>query len=250
MCNGVTTSDWAWVTGDAASTVTFEDGQSNGGYLFHSADAYLFDGGTSADRGNGYDDRAQYRNWYLEEVTTLPVTISSAGYATLYAPVALTIPSGVTAYIATTDNADYLHLEEVEGGALPAETGVILAGEAGTYNFEITTGGSADGNVLTGTAVAISRPAGSFILATGSNGVGLYQDGATVIPGFKAYLTADAVSSARGFMGFSFGEATAITAIEAALNSGKAVYDLNGRRVENPATGLYIVNGKKVFIRK
>jgi hypothetical protein len=27
------------------------------------------------------------------------------------------------------------------------------------------------------------------------------------------------------------------------------VYDLQGRKVENPVSGLYIVNGKKVFIR-
>ena len=26
-------------------------------------------------------------------------------------------------------------------------------------------------------------------------------------------------------------------------------YDLNGRRVENPTQGLYIVNGKKVFVK-
>ena len=27
-------------------------------------------------------------------------------------------------------------------------------------------------------------------------------------------------------------------------------YDLQGRRVDNPTQGLYIVNGKKVFINK
>ena len=29
----------------------------------------------------------------------------------------------------------------------------------------------------------------------------------------------------------------------------KTVYDLNGRAVENPAKGIYIINGKKVVIK-
>lgn len=250
MCNGMTKDDWAWTTGAAASTVTFGDGETNGGYSILSNNAYFYDGGTSADRGSSLGADGRYRNWCLTEVTSLPVAISSAGYATLYAPVALEIPEGVTAYIATIEGEDYLHLEEVEGGIIPANTGVILAGAANTYDFDITTGGNVDSNVLTGTAVAIARPTDSYILSNGGSGVGFYGDGAETIPGFKAYLPASAVSNARGFLGFNFGEATAIEAIEAALNSGKAVYDLNGRRVENPSNGVYIVNGKKVIINK
>lgn len=182
--------------------------------------------------------------WTIEEVTSLPVTISAAKFATLYSPVALTIPEGVTAYVAT-DHETYLHLDAIEGGIIPAETGVILAGDAGTYSFAITTGGTAESE-LTGTIAAIARPSGSYILATGSSGVAFYGDGASTIPGFKSYLAA----STGGTRTFHFGDLTAVKAIEAAQNPGKVVYDMNGRRVENPAKGLYIVNGKKVFINK
>ena len=34
------------------------------------------------------------------------------------------------------------------------------------------------------------------------------------------------------------------------VNADAVVYDLQGRRVVNPTKGLYIVNGKKVFINK
>lgn len=250
MANGMSTSSWDWKTGDAASTVVFADGGSNGGYTFKSANAFFYDNGTNADRGSSLNDNARYRNWYLTEISTLPVTISSAGYATLFAPVALTIPEGVTAYVATVDNGSYLHLEGISGGIIPAETGVILKGDEGTYNFGITTGGSVESNVLTGTVAAIARPSGSYILSNGTNGVGFYGNGELPIPGFKSYLAAKDAQGVRGFLGFNFDDPTAISVIEAAMNAGKTIYDLSGRRVENPVSGLYIVNGKKVFINK
>ncbi len=50
-----------------------------------------------------------------------------------------------------------------------------------------------------------------------------------------------------------FRDSDDVTAIEnAALNAGKEnlVYDLQGRRVVKPTTrGIYIVNGKKVFVK-
>ena len=69
----------------------------------------------SADWNEGYwgvdgsdlsrvDDAASGASWTIEEVTSLPVTISAAGWATFSAPVALTIPDGVTAYTATESN--------------------------------------------------------------------------------------------------------------------------------------------------
>ena len=202
---------------------------------------YLFDYSSSTDifdSGNGTDAN---RCWTVEEVTTLPVTISAAEYATLYAPVALTIPSGVTAYTAT-DKGEYLTLTPIDG-TIPANTGVILKGVEGSYNFEITTGGSAE-SALSGTVAAIERPNGSYILATGSAGIAFYQDGASTIPGFRAYLTG---TSIKGFKEFRFGTEDAINAIAA---DGKAeFFDLSGRQVSKPVRGLYIVNGKKVIVK-
>lgn len=47
------------------------------------------------------------------------------------------------------------------------------------------------------------------------------------------------------------GMATGITDVEANAdkNSQQVIYDLTGRRVNQPAKGLYIINGKKVFIK-
>ena len=260
MCNGMTKDAWAWVTGANASVVTFQDGLTNGGYAIKSAadaegtnNAYFYDNGdnsSSADRGanvNLSTDNTRYRSWYLTKIETLPVTISSVGYSTLYSPVALTIPTGVTAYIAS-DEGDYLHLTPIEGGIIPANTGVILAGNAATYDFTTTTGGSVDSNVLTGTVAAIARPGDSYILATGSAGVGFYADGATTIPGFKAYLPAAGGSPVKAFR---FDSADAIESIvnNQLSKDNAAIYNLAGQRINKLQKGINIVNGKKVLVK-
>ncbi len=43
--------------------------------------------------------------------------------------------------------------------------------------------------------------------------------------------------------------ATAIESVENEQQGEAVYYDLSGRRVENPAKGIYIVNGKKVYIK-
>ena len=44
-------------------------------------------------------------------------------------------------------------------------------------------------------------------------------------------------------------DATAIESVETKCAAPAVYYDLSGRRVENPAKGIYIVNGRKVFIK-
>ena len=44
-------------------------------------------------------------------------------------------------------------------------------------------------------------------------------------------------------------DATAIESVETESAAPAVYYDLSGRRVENPVSGIYIVNGRKVFIK-
>ena len=46
-----------------------------------------------------------------------------------------------------------------------------------------------------------------------------------------------------------FDEDTAIDEVKGENGKVKIVYDLQGRKVENPSNGIYIINGKKVLVK-
>lgn len=88
-----------------------------------------------------------------------------------------------------------------------------------------------------------------------NNPIGFYKvkKGVTTVPGNKAFLVlTDAEAQAKGFiLTFEDGSTTGIETVETSKGSIEdgVYYDLQGRRVENPTRGIYIVNGKKVVIK-
>ncbi len=263
QANGMHAHSWNWVYGEAnASTVTFEDGATNGGYAIKSNDAYFFDGGTSADRGGTKDSRPNYNSWYLEEVTTLPFSISAAEQATICLPVAFTVPSGVKVRYANRAHDGLLTVVECgtdEGvsavSVVPANTPVILKGAEGAYDLVLTTTTETlSGNVLTSTSncgVAVAAETTAYILALNGTEVVFAKlaDTDRNIAGFKAYFVLTTGGDAPQYLFFDEGEVTGINAVNAAAQNGAAVYDLQGRRVSAAAKGVYIVNGKKVLVK-
>lgn len=256
--NGVVTSDGAAaVAFSAAKNGTF--GQYNV-TLFGNASRYLYcqtktandvtEILTDADGGG----TSEFNNYWLEDVTTLPVTIGTTGYATLYAPVALTIPSGVTAYTVKMEE-EKGELTEVSG-TIPAETGVVLKGEAATYDFTInssyTTPDDFDKGDLTGSTPSFNATAdsGYFILFNGSVGVGFYaiNDANDVeVHGNRAYYLN--ISTPAPAFSLSYGESTGISGVTATENTDAPVYDLSGRRVAKTGKGLYIQGGRKIYVK-
>lgn len=91
--------------------------------------------------------------------------------------------------------------------------------------------------------------------ADSRNPIGFYKlnNTVTTIPGNKAFLVlTNAEVQAKGFvLEFEDGGTTGIETIENSKHSTESgvYYDLQGRRVENPTRGVYIVNGKKVVIK-
>ncbi|MBQ8270670.1 MAG: hypothetical protein IJZ22_05620 [Bacteroidaceae bacterium] len=213
-------------------------------------------GGGYTDAGGG-NNGANY-SFNLEEVTTLPVTITSAGYATLYAPVALEIPEGVTTSTATIDGS-YAILNEISD-VIPAEVGVVLAGEANTYNFTITTTTTTAESDLKGSAATTyNTEAGTYYaLAIANNIVGFYKDSFNNSRfqnnSHKAYLyvPTENNSIACYSFGFDWGGTTGIENVEGAVeeNATETIYDITGRQIKAiTVPGIYIINGKKTFVK-
>lgn len=233
----------------------FTEGGQKGCYKVQQGGRYIYGASDKMDAGSNPNSNGYY--WWLEEVTTLPVTVSAAGWATLYAPVALTIPTGLTGVYTAAVDGNTLKLTALND-EIPANTPVLIEAAEGKYNFNINYNAAAQtaqavGKGLSGTLETINKPADKTIYtlqkpAAANNEIGFYKYGGENLQGFRAYgeNLLGTTSTAEGLI-FDKGDVTAIENVE--INDGKqtVIYDLSGRRVEKMLKGIYIVNGKKVI---
>ena len=109
-----------------------------------------------------------------------------------------------------------------------------------------STAAAAEGNALIGQPTTIATVANAYTLQNNAeHGLGFYPFNGTNLAGFKAYMLNG--SGVRGFA-FQEGETTSIEAAEG-TQLNEPIYDLSGRRVQKATKGLFIVGGKKVFIK-
>lgn len=203
---------------------------------------------------SGYD-------WVIEEVPWLPVGVNTtAGYGTLYSPVALEQSYGrIKAYTGAVANG-VLKLTPIEG-TIPQNTPVIfqyLTGEENGKVFLQVLGNVANAayenngteGYLAGKFVTTAKgDARIYTLQNGSSGIGMYKYIGENIPGFRAYLPYTAPAGGSALRMVFDDVTTGIEGIEVNDGGKTAIYDLSGRRVSRMTKGLYIVNGKKVFIK-
>lgn len=218
----------------------------NGNRFLHtqvSGSNYYTDAGGSAPN-DGF-------NFQMEYVESLPLSVGAAGYATLIAPVALKIPAGVEVYTATFEDgkAKLTSISDV----IPANVGVVVKAVQGTYNFNITT--TTTENVATSALSGVpntenvASESAAFILANGKHGVGFYKLSSAnrTIHGFRAFYTAPA--EAQAVSAFLLEDnVTGIEEIETSADKAP-IYDLSGRRVAKAEKGVYIQNGRKIFVK-
>lgn len=223
--------------------------------------------GTRSDRCSSEGSHANTtHSWTIEKVTSLPVTISAAKYATFYAPVAVEVPAEVTAYTVAINEGGWADLNEIEGGVIPANTGVVLYSEtAGTYNLAITETTNTVENGLAGTVASTYITDEAYVLGyinVAEEGeeeqkeVGFYTakmtSGQWLNNGFKAYLPASAITTTAQVLRFNFGGTTGIedAIVAPSFDANAPIFDLSGRRVMNTVKGgIYIQNGKKFIVK-
>lgn len=227
---------------------------------YHTMNAW---GGAGAQTIANYDnqdgDKGNY--WQFIKVTTVPVRISAANYATVAYPFAVKVPteSGVKAYAVSAVNNGVLELSEITDGIIAANTGAILYHEGETTaNLQITTDEATytGANKLKGATAKRTGFAANdtYVLALNSaNQAAFLKSELTTVPANKAYVLASALPAAEAgaqALNFGFGEVTGINDVNADSNNAVEYYDLNGRRVLYPANGIFVTNtGKKVFIK-
>lgn len=182
-------------------------------------------------------------------------------WATYCATEDLIVPDGLSAYVVTSINGSTVQVEEI--GFIPEGQGVLLNCEEPAYASDGFIAAAYNGahselpnNYLEGITAATSVKA----LATeGKSIYVLYNDefvktNSGTIPANRSYLPVGMDVNANARLSISFADDDEITAIERIANSQQLkanghYYDLQGRKVAQPAKGLYIVNGRKVVVK-
>ncbi|MDD6075236.1 MAG: discoidin domain-containing protein [Bacteroidales bacterium] len=254
--------------GHAGYVTAFGCGIDYASYTIATVDGgnkrYIYCGGTTWDRGDTPDDTGY--DWVIEEVPFLPVGVNTtAGYGTLYSPVALEQSHSGTNRIKAYTGAvadGVLKLTPVEG-TIPQNTPVIfqyLTGEEkGNVFLPVTADVEGDAyanngtnGYLSGQFVTTAKAADASIYTLqnkSTHGIGMYKYIGDNIKAFRAYLPYTAPVGANALRMVFDDVTTGIEGIEVNDGGKTAIYDLSGRRVSRMTKGFYIVNGKKTLIK-
>lgn len=199
---------------------------------------------------------------------TFDLTISDAGWATLYLDYAVTIPDGLSKVFYISSIVDDVAKGATVTGVIPPLTGVIIQGNAGTYQFKENSNSveKPTDNLLTGTLEDIVD-ASTHEMTKYAYGENLYTLGrtnngnvqlalftGTSIGKNKAFLITKAStnsSHAKAFSVVTDSGTTAIHAMDDVESDHKAWYTLQGIRLNGKPTkkGVYIHGGKRIYVK-
>ena len=192
-----------------------------------------------------------------EAKSTLPVKVSETNkFSTAVFPFDVdAIPAGLEVYSCNSTNGENLVLTKQSKAA--AYTPYILYAENG---FDGTLSGAVDASkysevvtdgYLCGAVAAqeIGGGNGYYVMQNKGEGVMFYSvdDSSFSIPAGKCWLALPA--ELQGSVSFRLDGTTGIGEVKGENVEVKTVYDLQGRKVENPAKGIYIVNGNKLLVK-
>jgi len=198
-------------------------------------------------------------------IVTDKITIGEDGMGTFCSTLALDFSGTdeIKAYIVSAFKPSTGEVTLTRITDVPANTGIVVKGAAGTYSIPTGPGETIVSNMLRGVTMntVLNKVDGdytNYILAKKNGSLGFYAvvDGST-LSAHKAYLplpTASLPSGARSIkLVFEDGGTTGVSEASHINDNGEMindnVYDLQGRRVTKPTRGLYIVNGRKFVIK-
>lgn len=192
---------------------------------------------------------------------TLPLHYSEADDATFattclpYAVELADVSQNAKVYAAKMD-ADGVHLQMNEVTAIPAGQGVILRGEgsdATEINLKVVNDVPAIDNDLLGTTSEISDISNILALgrlnhADGSKGnVGFSRLTGSKLSANRAYI--QSIMSQSLALDFN-GQTTGINVFHHPVSADASVYDIQGRRIKQPVSGQFYIQGGRKFIAR
>ena len=194
------------------------------------------------------------------------VTVGSHGLSSFCSPYDLDFThaqEGLKAYVISGFSPTTMSITLTQADYVPAGTGLVVIGTAGTYNVPIAATDKVWANLLVGVNVptpitATDNGYSNFILTNGSQGWNWYEPSPGTLPAGKAYLrlpsrSVSNMNNARSFTWiFEDGDPTAIQEIQTAgSQNDDAWYTLDGIRMNGKPTssGIYVNHGKKYVIK-
>lgn len=209
-----------------------------------NAENYLgVDGQVSDDEGH----------WYAAVSWAFPVTLSS-GMKAYYVENELDLDKSLIKRTAITDEV------------IPAMTPMIIQLNGATAADNQVTPVLDDAtNVIDGNQLICATDSLGFLLGTSipepdthyyvlgvkDGKIGLVETSNTFFPANTAYYYLDESrkqGNPSGFLGLA-DDVDAINNVTFNENEEMTIYDLQGRRVQHPVKGIYIINGKKVMVK-
>lgn len=179
----------------------------------------------------------------------------TAQYGTFIAPFSVTIPEGVEAFTCLSTDGSTLVLDGLKE-TIPANTPVIVFSESEEgidqtfYGKSTATEDTYTNGLLTGVYTATAAPVGSYVLMLSDDKAvfgTVVADHQPTVGANRCYFTAPADNEAKAFF---FGRGTTnIDNLGINAPADDVIYDLTGRRVEKATKGIYIINGKKTYIK-
>ena len=204
--------------------------------------------------------------WFIREADAFSIplhAVDGKSYATMYAPVKLVqdAEDKTIIYTGNVNENGNLHLEEWEGGVIPANTPLVLVNEEGAESArflisydeparEVTPDVNWTGTNIKFQFTGDERNNYRLFGFNSTVGVGFFKPKATGnIPANRGYINISNLPHQT--IGLQFPDGTT-TSIDAAILNGNntaedtPIYDISGRRLMQPTRGqFYIRNGQK-----
>ena len=194
-------------------------------------------------------------------------TVPASGLGTFSAAYNIVIPEELTAYYCTTlktykDGSLGVKVSKLEGGIIPANTGVLIEGPANqSYTLlatnEETTAPAGNSLVAVVESKHIAATDGDYsnFMMKGGKFVKIADDNASM-PAHRAYLPllTEAISGSNAKEIMLYWDDEETTGIESLTPSQSpkgegSIYNLNGQKLSSPRKGINIINGRKVIVK-